>query len=897
MPLRMATHSSGCELRPASDADASELFRKLTGHRPMRWQLRLLRRLLAGDIPQAVDLPTGLGKTAVMALWLIARAFPASGTVLPRRLVYVVDRRAVVDQATKEAARLVAALAPDGACALVRELREGLGLAAGATLPVATLRGALADRHEWLRDPAAAAIIVGTVDMIGSRLLFEGYGVSRRMRPLHAGLLGLDTLVVLDEAHLVPPFEALLRQVAAEESLYGAAGDGPPVRRLRLMPLSATMRGGGGFGLEPEDAGDEVAQRRIGASKTLHARDSGIARRDLAKQLAERAWQRATKGGGASRVIVFCDRREDAGKVAAELRGRPGKPACALLVGERRVRERQGVADWIEQHGFQPGAATALPGPAFLIATSAGEVGIDVDAEHMVADLVEWERTVQRLGRVNRRGEGDAQIDLLHAQPDKPNAPTDRERRAAASAELVARLPEKPGGGRDASPGALIALKADAAAAALLAAATTPPPLRPALTRALVDAWSLTSLEEHTGRPEIGPWLRGWEDDEPQATLIWRRFLPWRLGETPRKAEVDGFFEHAPPEREEQLEAPVRHALEVLRERAGSLLAAEPQRESEPAVLVLSSSLALEEGLTLARLRDFDAKQAVRRLADRTLVVAGTLGGLSADGLLDKDAAGEAATAQGEPAEERPAALMTLDGAAGMAKERLLILCQMPGVRPEAVPEGWTQAHAWPARRGEDGEPVEEIGIWTSEAGRAEPALTRAQAQSLADHTDAVIACAAALAAHLGLDQPHRAMLLAAARLHDAGKVSPIWQDAFGAPKEGRPYGKTAARWINHALLDGYRHEFGSLDKAAADPDLRALPPELQDLALHLIVAHHGFGRPLIRHGGEVERAGEAALRFARLQRRWGPWGLAWWEALLRAADAEASRRHDGKAG
>jgi CRISPR-associated endonuclease/helicase Cas3 len=38
-------------------------------------------------------------------------------------------------------------------------------------------------------------------------------------------------------------------------------------------------------------------------------------------------------------------------------------------------------------------------------------------------------------------------------------------------------------------------------------------------------------------------------------------------------------------------------------------------------------------------------------------------------------------------------------------------------------------------------------------------------------------------------------------------------------------------------------------------------------------------------------------LRFARLQRRWGPWGLAWWEALLRAADAEASRRHERGAG
>lgn len=862
----------------------------------MRWQLRLLQRLRAGDIPEAVDLPTGLGKTAVMALWLIARAFPACGTILPRRLVYVVDRRAVVDQATKHAERLADALAPGSACALVRGLREGLGLASNATLPVSTLRGALADNRAWLRDPAAPAIIVGTVDMIGSRLLFEGYGVSRKMRPRHAGLLGLDTLVVLDEAHLAPPFEELLRQVAAEEGRYGAVAEGLPVRRLRLMPLSATMRGGNyAFGLEREDNYDDVAQQRIGARKTLHASGSGIARKDLATKLVELAWARATEGGAAARVIVFCDRREDAGKVAAALRERPEKPFCALLVGERRVRERQGVAEWIERHGFQhDGATEPLRGPAFLIATSAGEVGIDVDAEHMVADLVEWERMVQRLGRVNRRGEGDARIDILVAAPENP---TDRERRAAASAELLQRLPVRPGGGHDASPGALIALKADGASAALLASASTPPPLRPALTRALVDAWSLTSLEEHTGRPEIGPWLRGWVEDEPQSTLIWRRFLPWRHGEKPRKAEVDGFFEHAPPEREEQLEVPVWRALEVLRDRAESLLAAKQGRESEPAVLVLSSSLALEEGLTLAQVRDFNAKKAMHRLADRTLVVAATLGGLSADGLLDKDAAGDAATAEGEATEGTLATLVTLDGAAGMAKERLLILRQAVGTRPEPVPEGWTLAHAWPLRRGEDGEPVEEIGVWTMDAGRAESALTRAKAQSLAEHTAAVVACAEALAARIGLDPPHCAMLVAAARLHDAGKANEIWQDAFGAPKDGRPYGKTAAKWIKQALLDGYRHEFGSLPLAAADPALRALPPDLQDLAQHLIVAHHGGGRPLIRHGGAVERAGEVALRFARLQRRWGPWGLAWWEALLRAADAEASRRHDEGAG
>ncbi|MBX9581437.1 MAG: hypothetical protein K2X87_14135 [Gemmataceae bacterium] len=84
-------------------------------------------------------------------------------------------------------------------------------------LAISTLRGQFADNREWTADPARPAVVVGTVDMIGSRLLFGGYGCSYKTRPLHAGFLGQDALLVHDEAHLEEPFQKLLKAIECEQ--------------------------------------------------------------------------------------------------------------------------------------------------------------------------------------------------------------------------------------------------------------------------------------------------------------------------------------------------------------------------------------------------------------------------------------------------------------------------------------------------------------------------------------------------------------------------------------------------------------------------------------------------------------------------------------------------------
>ncbi|MFI5366286.1 MAG: type I-U CRISPR-associated helicase/endonuclease Cas3 [Candidatus Binatia bacterium] len=321
------------------------------GDTPFPWQQELLKRFAKGTIERSLDIPTGLGKTAVMAIWLVARA---SGATLPRRLVYVVDRRAVVDQATDVAMGLRAYVDENP------ELKAGLGLK-DRSLPISTLRGQHVDNREWLEDPALPAIIVGTVDMVGSRLLFEGYGTSRKMRPYHAGLLGADTLVVLDEAHLVPPFERLLESVTDGTGAFGPRDVAlrELVPRFTLLSLSATGRtsAGNSFGLQKADLDHCVVKRRLHASKhliVLPLLDDGTKLKDA---LAEQAWKLADNGNRAVRCIVFCDKREVAKdtKEAVEKLAKGDKKArrpevkidTELFLGGRRVFERTAAARWL----------------------------------------------------------------------------------------------------------------------------------------------------------------------------------------------------------------------------------------------------------------------------------------------------------------------------------------------------------------------------------------------------------------------------------------------------------------------------------------------------------------------------------------------------------------------
>ena len=912
-----------------SPSDFAAEFENLTNNTPFEWQKRLFNEWFGiGNLPTALDVPTGLGKTAVIPIWLLARA---AGADLPRRLVYVVDRRVVVDQATKVAEKLRKNLS--------EPMALSIGLARGSSnLPISTLRGGYADNRDWLDNPITPAIVIGTVDMVGSRLLFEGYGVSDRMRPYHAGFLGVDSLIVLDEGHLCPAFEALLRQISnnRDTTLAGGVSQDQITPPFHVLTLSATgydsNQDSSVFRLQDSDSEDKEVNRRTSASKRLQITEVAEKQVQLAA-MAERAHELVSDEVPV-RVVVFCDSRNDSLKIKKMIDQKSRKErtqygnsdaTSELLVGERRVIERSNLERWLVEAGFLDNADDRSVGSSILIATSAGEVGVDLDADHMICDLVSYERMVQRLGRVNRQGNRDGSFVSIYAlRPStKGNLKStesefDEFKRQRRALEM---LPIGSHGFHEASVNALRRLKEEHAD--VVSSATSSKPLYPILTRPLLDAWSMTSFVVHEGRAEVNPWLRGWEqEDVPQTVVVWRTYLPTVTTEEgidiDRKM-VREFFQAAPVGLVEYLEAESSHVADWLVKRTRRIEkrpsdCASPFQRREIVAIAINRQNEYVTKVTFDQLERYS--QPANRMTPSTkrermlffeairgsvLVVDQRFAGML-DGMLDESCNDLPLTAD-DRASWHKATRESRDSleSINFRVERFKINEDTDEFDVPSTDPNWHLMHIVETGFDSLRVAVEGLAIFTkpckptNEASRS----LLSQPQSLDDHASQTASIAKEFATQLNLPDNEIHAIEYAARWHDNGKASLRWQNAMNAPVNGRPYAKTKGGGNVHSL-DGYRHEFGSLLQAEQED----LPEGIRDLVLHLIVAHHGNARPTISSRGcDVgppsilnTSAGEVAIRFVRLQRVYGHWGLAWREAILRAADQIASRNWEESA-
>jgi len=296
-------------------ADFGEFLEAVHGQRPFRWQTELAEQVVAaGTWPTALDVPTGMGKTVALDVAVFALAvqasLPSEQRTAPTRTFLVVDRRVIVDQAHERAQKIAAALA--GARAESRVLAavaDSLRSVAGGDAPAlqaVRMRGGTSWSSRWLTSARHPAIITGTVDQLGSRMLFRGYGVSDRMRPVDAALCGNDSLALLDEAHLSAAFLQTGDAVRSSEQRVATAVLGS--RRPTTVVLSATLRDrpttdDRPFRCDTSREDSAAARRRLDAVKTTRLVDvkAGGELAVTLERLARSALDRA------ERVMVVCN--------------------------------------------------------------------------------------------------------------------------------------------------------------------------------------------------------------------------------------------------------------------------------------------------------------------------------------------------------------------------------------------------------------------------------------------------------------------------------------------------------------------------------------------------------------------------------------------------------------
>ena len=390
----------------------AEFFVAAWGHQPFAWQKELAQRVSEAGWPSLLDVPTGMGKTAALDVFVWHLASQAhldpSERTAPMRAAFVIDRRLVVDSAFERMRRLTRRLATVGSAPEERPLRavaDRLRSIGQTDFPliVQRMRGGITWEAQWVRQPDQPAIVCGTVDQVGSRLLCRGYGSGPNRMPIDTGLLGQDCLLLVDEAHLS---SALVTSVDGVRLLEPQAENGQPsMRSARVVRLTAT----------PPERPDEGALRVDRSS--IDAQDGTAVPRltalkravvvpvkkpdDIVATMTNLA--RTFAAGTSNVVLVVCNTVLRA-RAVYEHAATDTSWDAFLLIGRCRTLERaDGEPLWFPR--AQAGRTRGLDArPLLLVATQTIEVGVDLDADAIVTEIAAADALAQRFGRVDRLG-------------------------------------------------------------------------------------------------------------------------------------------------------------------------------------------------------------------------------------------------------------------------------------------------------------------------------------------------------------------------------------------------------------------------------------------------------------------------------------------------------------
>ncbi len=445
-------------------SDFAAFFIALHGVDPFPWQRRLLDDLVSAkwldaeinpqQWPAAMALPTASGKTACIDIALFHLAlqadsshFPPEERTAPRRIFFCVDRRVIVDEAYDRARRIAAKLAcalgqrscdecRGGAAAskccdrdVLKRVAMRLQLLAsdGTAEPLACfqLRGGMFRDDAWATSPLQPTVICTTVDQLGSRLLFRGYGVSPRSASIHAGMAANDALILLDEAHCAEPF----RQTLDAVRLFRGEEWCEPGHALKtpfaFVEMSATPRSDSKlFEVDDNDRKCSELSRRLQAEKTAQLIKSPhqTASPEFAEALVKQVFNllgAVSAEKRPKRVAIMVNRVETARLVHERLR-ESSDCDTILMIGRMRPLDRDDlVRQWQPKLKATPRKdeqRETHEKPIVVVATQCLEVGANLDFDALITEAASLDALRQRFGRLNRLGR-DTQCSAIIVAP------------------------------------------------------------------------------------------------------------------------------------------------------------------------------------------------------------------------------------------------------------------------------------------------------------------------------------------------------------------------------------------------------------------------------------------------------------------------------------------------
>jgi CRISPR-associated endonuclease/helicase Cas3 len=381
-----------------------EFFLTATGSQaPYPYQRRFAE---AEPLPHLLRAPTGAGKTATAVLgwlWRWVSKIPET----PRRLVYCLPMRVLVEQSEREAKKWITHLKLD------KEVK------------VHVLMGGI-EAQKWYLHPEKAAILIGTQDMLLSRALNRGYAASRFHWPIDFGLLNNDCLWVFDEPQLMGSGVSTSAQLAGLWKALGTFGPCPSVW------MSATLEPGwldtvdfrGKFPGKALELGKDQYGDDYDPKRPLHKRMTAVKRLEphgasVTKDGKEVAAAVLKVHEVGTQTLVVLNTVDRAKAVYTAIKKDKKAPKDVLLVNSRfRPLEREKLNAHFQQAGTD----------RIIIATQVVEAGVDISSRTLVTELAPWASLVQRMGRCNRTGfDGPGRIYWINLDPDRQTAPYDSE--------------------------------------------------------------------------------------------------------------------------------------------------------------------------------------------------------------------------------------------------------------------------------------------------------------------------------------------------------------------------------------------------------------------------------------------------------------------------------------